>query len=164
MACLYPFAASRQVIYTRSMVTSKRPSAAIIAAGIVAIVGSVLTMLGVLMGLFGVILGPHLAQQSPMPTFVQTTAIAGMAFLLAQTALGIFTGVGLLRLRNWARISALVWAGITVPCALLIVFMMLLVPLPTPSRPEARPPTSCSFSASFLRSSMEFRSAWEFGG
>jgi hypothetical protein len=128
---------SRQVIYTRSMVTSKRPSAAVIAAGIVAIVGSVLTMLGVLMGLFGVILGRHLAQQSPMPTFVQTTAIAGMAFLLAQTALGIFTGVGLLRLRNWARISALVWAGITVPCALLIVFMMLLVPLPTPSRPEA---------------------------
>jgi hypothetical protein len=89
------------------------------------------------MGLFDVIVGPHLAQQSPMPTFVQTTAIAGMAFLLAQAALGIFTGVGLLRLRNWARISALVWAGITVPFALLIVFIMLLVPLPVPPRPEA---------------------------
>lgn len=45
---------------------------------------------------------------------------------------GVFVGFGLLRLKNWARISALVWAPIGALFSLLLVVSLLFIPMPVP--------------------------------
>jgi hypothetical protein len=119
------------------MANSKGPSAPVTAAGIIAIVGSVLTVLGVLTGLAGLLILPRLPQQPATPAFARTIAVAMMIFFLAVAVFGIFTGVGLLRLRNWARISALVWAGISVPLSGLVMLVFAVVPMPPPPNASA---------------------------
>jgi hypothetical protein len=119
------------------MANPKGPSAAVTAAGIIAIVGSVLAVLGVLMGLVGLLILPRLPQQPATPAFARTMAVAMMIFFLGIAVFGIFTGVGLLRLRNWARISALVWAGISVPVSALVMLVFAFVPMPPPPNASA---------------------------
>ena len=53
-----------------------------------------------------------------------------MIFFLAVAIFGIFSGVGLLRLKEWARISTLVWSGITIAfCGLMVaVFSVMSFP------------------------------------
>jgi hypothetical protein len=61
--------------------------------------------------------GRHLYQQQPGPFFV--FALVPPAVI----ALGIRTGIGLFQLRPWARISALIWAALTLAfCLALIAF------------------------------------------
>jgi membrane protease YdiL (CAAX protease family) len=46
-------------------------------------------------------------------------ALIVLIVLWVMTAVfGVIVGLGLLRLRNWARISAMVWAGVMIPCSL----------------------------------------------
>lgn len=55
-----------------------------------------------------------------------------MAAFFAIAVWGIWSGIGLLRFRNWARISVLVWSGITTPITLLIIVVFLFMPMPVP--------------------------------
>jgi hypothetical protein len=103
------------MIYTLAMSDPNSPSTGVTAAGIVAILGSVLTVLGVLMGLAGLLLVPHVRGALRLPFFARTVAIVMMCAFLGVAVFGIFAGVGLLRLKNWARIATLVWAGIAAP-------------------------------------------------
>ncbi|MGA2429707.1 MAG: hypothetical protein ABSH13_14510 [Candidatus Acidiferrum sp.] len=107
-------------------------SSAVAAAGVIAIIGSVLCVLGVLFGLVGLLLARNLpaAPQAVFP--VRTVAAAMMVFFLGVAVFGIFTGAGLIRFKNWARISALVWAGITAPLSAFTLLVFALVPIPTP--------------------------------
>jgi hypothetical protein len=66
-----------------------------------------------------------------------------LAVVLAFGIFGVVTGIGLLRLRNWARISTLVWSGVTVVFCGLIMVVMAIAPFPTP--PNA------AVSAGFVR-------------
>jgi hypothetical protein len=109
-----------------------KPSSAVTAAAIIAILGSAFAVLGVLMGVFGLLLVSRLPQGPALPAGVLPVATAMMIGFLALAVLGIFTGIGLLRLRNWARISALVWAGISAPCCALVLLVFMLIPMPAP--------------------------------
>jgi hypothetical protein len=115
-----------------------KPSSAVTAAAIIGILGSAFAVLGVLMGVFGLSLLAHMPQASAMPAGVLPMAVAMMVCFLAVAVLGIFTGIGLLRLKNWARICALVWAGISAPLSALVMLVFILVPMPAPpNAPDA---------------------------
>ncbi|MBV8513982.1 MAG: hypothetical protein JO260_01660 [Acidobacteria bacterium] len=115
-------------------------STAVLAAGVVAILGSVVTAIGILIGMMGLLL--TLRRPNPMETMPGLRVITGamMAIFFAITIWGAFSGVGLIRFRNWARVSVLVWAGIAAPVCLLVVGLMALIPFPTaPQSPISVP-------------------------
>jgi hypothetical protein len=127
---LHPRKLRGKMLYRLAMSDSGSPSAGVTAAGIVAILGSVLTVIGVLMGLAGLLLVPSLGGAPQIPFFARTLAIVMMCAFLGVAVFGIFAGVGLLRLKNWARIATLVWAGIAAPFSALILLFFLLIPIP----------------------------------
>ena len=66
--------------------------------------------------------------------------LVGLAAMCALSIFGIFTGVGLIRLRNWARISILVWGGLCVFFGGIgIPFAFLLPKIAPPNAPELPP-------------------------
>ena len=72
----------------------------------------------------------------PIPPFALTAATIMFVVMFFVAAFGILTGIGLFQLKNWARISALVWAGITVFFGSLALIFILIIPFPTvPSAP-----------------------------
>ena len=81
-------------------------------------------LLGALAGLF-FLAGPYVSF---------TPALGGMIVLFAGLAvLGLFTGAGLLRLKNWARTSALIFAWIiVVVSALTLLYEIVMRPTGLP--------------------------------
>ena len=73
----------------------------------------------------------------PLPPFAAAIAEGTLAFIMALGIYGAFSGVGLLRLKNWARISTLVWAGLTVVLSALALVVLAFAPIPT--APKAPP-------------------------
>src|SRR6202035_4629467 len=92
---------------------------------------SILSIFGLLLAILGVLLVP-----TPENTQVHGAIHALTMFLLilflACAVFGIFTGVGLLRLRNWARISAMVGSGIVLFFCTFLLLIFVFVPLPVP--------------------------------
>jgi hypothetical protein len=102
----------------------------VIVAGIVAIVGSLIVLVGtsfVLVTLLFLSLPETLPEQPP---FARIAGTATLIVAMACSIFGIATGIGLLRLRNWARISALVWAGISFFFGLIGIPIALFMSLP----------------------------------
>ncbi len=116
---------------------TSRVSASVIAAGIVAILGSCLAILGIALGLIGIALIPSTSAVHQMPAAVRSMTMAMLALFLGVAVFGVFTGVGLIRLKNWARISAMIWAGITAVFGSLILLFTLFMPIP--SAPGGQP-------------------------
>jgi hypothetical protein len=76
-----------------------------------------------------------LAEIAPRGDTPQLSKVAGVflvLFMLALAIWGIATGINLLHLREWARISMLVFSGFLLVISLPGIVMMLLVPLPAP--------------------------------
>jgi uncharacterized membrane protein (DUF2068 family) len=113
--------------------TSPRASGSVVAAGVVAIIGSCFAILGAALGLFGMTMLPSSPSASQLPAGFQTMATVVLVVWLAVSVFGIATGVGILRLKNWARITALVWAAISAGLCSVILLFSLVMPLPTPS-------------------------------
>jgi hypothetical protein len=112
------------------MTNPEQRSAAVTASGVIAILGSVFTVIAIsfsLVGLFVALSTPRTAQMLPNLRLIVT---AVMLAFVAVAIFGIASGVGLIRFRNWARISALVWSGISVPFCLVAMAAMTSVPLP----------------------------------
>ena len=59
-------------------------------------------------------------------------SLAMLFIFMACAVFGIVTGAGLLRLKNWARISVLIWSGITVCFAGFALLLSLIIPIPPP--------------------------------
>jgi hypothetical protein len=59
-------------------------------------------------------------------------SLAMLFIFMACAVFGIVSGVRLLRLKHWARISALVWSGITVFFAAFALLLSLIIPMPPP--------------------------------
>ncbi len=78
-----------------------------------------------------------------MPSSVRTMATGTVAFFSGLAIFGVFTGIGVLRLKNWARISTLVWSGITAAICIPILAFLVLIPFPTP--PNATSPPDMAF-------------------
>jgi len=103
---------------------------AVTAAGVIAILFGVFGALGSLVGGFSLLLLPQIetAQRSqPMPPGFRAMSLAMMFFVLALAVFGIFVGVGVIRRRNWARITILVWAAFMTLVSLGAITFSLLI-------------------------------------
>lgn len=108
-----------------------RPSG-VTASAVVAFLGSafVLLMGGLLMA-STFLSAPEQAQPGVRPI----TVAVGLV-LVAMAGLGAWTGVALLRVRSWARVSTLVFGGFLSALSALLVVVMLV--MPTPKLPDAQ--------------------------
>ncbi|MGB7284384.1 MAG: hypothetical protein WBE13_19115 [Candidatus Acidiferrum sp.] len=121
------------------MDTASRPSASVIASGLLAILGSVLVLAGSGLGLATLLLVKTPATLPEQPPFVRIAGIGSMALGMACAIFGIATGIALLLLRNWARISAMVWAGICFFFGLIGIPIALFMSLPRDSTSPSLP-------------------------
>jgi hypothetical protein len=108
-------------------------SASVTAAAVVAILSSLFLLLCCSVAFFGM-LSLKLTGTSPeLPPFVRTAALAAQGFMMCLSLFGVATGIGLIYLRNWARISILTWGGLCVffgAIGIPIGFFALSSPLP----------------------------------
>jgi len=109
-----------------------RPSGPVTVAGVIAIIGSCLAIFGCAMAWVGITMLPSTPSAPQLPPSVKSAAAAAMLFFLAVAVFGVFTGVGILRLKNWARISAMIWAALVAIFGSLSLVFALFVPLPSP--------------------------------
>lgn len=110
-----------------------RASAGVIIAAVVAAIGSVLTMFCLALGAMGLYLTPAGKSSPGVPPIPPSALAAAGIMLVVMFALAIFgfcTGIGLFLLKNWARISALIWAGFTVFFCFLALLFILVLPFP----------------------------------
>ena len=117
-----------------------RASTAVIAAAVVAILAGLLSLLTCSFTFLGMSLVPLSERTAPLPPSFQTAMLVGLAAMCALSIFGIFTGVGLIRLRNWARISILVWGGLCVFFGGIGVLVAFLMPQFTPPNAPELPP------------------------
>lgn len=118
------------MIYMSVMNTLRKPTASVTAAGVVAIIGSVLALLGATLAVLALFLMPESQGRSQIPPLARNLTAGAMALFAGLAIFGIFTGVGVLRLKNWARVSMLVCSGLTAAfCGVALAFM-LFVPFP----------------------------------
>jgi hypothetical protein len=111
--------------------------------------GSALVLLATALGFLAVLTLPNSQAGPPLPSLARAMAEGTMAFFFGLAILGIFTGVGVLRLKNWARISVLVWSGVTATICAFILAFLAFIPFPVP--PNAGTPVNI---ATFVRLSI----------
>jgi hypothetical protein len=111
------------------MPTQKVSLPAVTTVGVIAIIFSVFGVLGSLIASLGILLIPNLQTHTgpAFPREVRVMTEAMMLFMVALCVFGIFVGVGVLRRRNWARITMLVWGGIMAFFGLAIVAFSLVI-------------------------------------
>jgi hypothetical protein len=113
------------------------PSSSVVAAGVVGILASLVAILIAVAAIAGMSLMPPANATPPMPPFVKSTAVAIMVLFAGLAIFGIFTSVGVLHLRNWARISMLIWGGVMAAfCGLALPFATFV---PMPEAPAESP-------------------------
>ncbi|HXJ04705.1 MAG TPA: hypothetical protein VNH65_06385 [Candidatus Acidoferrum sp.] len=91
------------------------------------------------MSLFAFLFVSLPAASIEQPPFVRIVGIVTMAVAMVCSILGIATGIGLFFLRNWARISAMVWAGISFFFGLIGIPIALFMSVPRASNSPALP-------------------------
>jgi hypothetical protein len=113
--------------------TTPKPSASVLGAAIVAILASALAVLSILLTLASLLLVPQSQSTPELPATTKTALQIMMLVGLGFAALGVATGINLIRLKNLARLSALVWAGITVVLGNIALIFVLALPFPMPA-------------------------------
>jgi hypothetical protein len=98
------------------------------AAAVVAIILSVLSALLTLLATWGILLEERHGQAPPQAAKIAAEVILGIFF--AAAIFGVVTAVNLIRLRNWARISILVFAWISGVCSGIGVAVLCVIPMP----------------------------------
>jgi hypothetical protein len=116
---------------------SANRSASVTFAAVVAILGSLFLLLCFTFGFFAFLLVKLPGTTSEVPPFVRNTILATQGFMMCLSLFGIATGVGLIYLRNWARISILIGGGMLVFSGGIGIPIALLMPIPsTPNAPD----------------------------
>ncbi len=72
-----------------------------------------------------------------MPSAARTMAVGTVALFAGLAVFGVFTSIGVLRLKNWARISMLVWSGIAAAICGCVLAFLAIIPFPTPPNAPA---------------------------
>ena len=131
-------------------------SGGVTASAVMAIIGSVFT---ILIGGFA-ILGALLMRTMPNLPTTPAQPVPPAAFLLAESVLflgfgvwGMASAVGLLRLKNWARVSLLVFAGLLAffsAIGALFMLLILVVGLPMPPQQNVPPGLMTSVFATMI--------------
>ena len=88
---------------------------AVTAAGVVAILFGAFGVLMAIIVELSMLAVSHISSESkgvPFPEAARAMASLTWLFLLLLAVFGIFVGAGIVRRRNWARISILVWGGL----------------------------------------------------
>ena len=125
-------------------------SASVIVAAVFAIFTGLITLLLMSFSLFGILLGSARGATPEPPPFVRTATLGFLGFLLCLSAFGIATGIGLILLKNWARISVLIWGGFSVFFGVVGIPIILFMSFPpTPGAPSL-PATSMQMVRLFL--------------
>jgi hypothetical protein len=106
-----------------------RRSAGITISAIVVFAGCGLALLLSAILLLGLSMGDQVAVT---PEFTRHVGIFMIGFLVALSVWGIASGLALLQLRGWARISMIVFSALLVIICLPGFLMMLVIPLPVP--------------------------------
>jgi hypothetical protein len=109
---------------------TKQSLPAVTIAGVVAIALSLFGILLSLIGAVSMLLLPQLSAGGgapPLPATARVMSELVMIVMFAMAVFGIFVGVGVIRRRNWARISILVWGGIMALLCLAIVGFSLVI-------------------------------------
>ncbi|HEY1470237.1 MAG TPA: hypothetical protein VGF61_14435 [Candidatus Acidoferrum sp.] len=120
--------------------SSSKPSVAVLVSGILAILGSAFAILGIAFTLIALYLIPLPATAPPTPPYVRSIASVSMLIFLAIAVFCIFTGIGVIRLKNWARISILIFSGLAVFFGGTTLFFLRTLPFPVnPSGPAVVP-------------------------
>jgi hypothetical protein len=96
------------------------------ASSIVAILGS---MFALLLAAF-MAASPFIATAQPKTPYSTQIAVVAAAITAALAALGIWTAIGVFRLRAWARMSILPFAGFLGAWAALALIVTMLMPMP----------------------------------
>src|SRR5580692_10895787 len=109
----------------------KRPAGVTISAVLV-FIGSGVALLSAVLMILAFAVMP--ASEST-PAFTRGAGLIMSVFMLGLAAWGIATGVNLLHLREWARISMIVFSGLLLVMAVPGLIMMIVMPLPTPPVP-----------------------------
>ena len=116
---------------------SPNRSASVTFAAVVAILVSLFLLLCSSVLFFAMLLGKFPGTSSELPPFVRNTVMATNIFMMCLSLFGIVTGTGLIYLRNWARISILIWGGMLVFFGGIDIPIAFLMPIPpTPSAPD----------------------------
>lgn len=116
------------MVYSWAMKSSS-PSGAVVAAAIVGILTSLFALLGTLGAIAGMTMLPQTGSAAVPPLAIGILAPI-LAFAAALAIFGLFTSIGVLRLKKWARISMLIWGGVTAFFSGLMLISTALVPLP----------------------------------
>ena len=113
-------------------------SGGVTAAAVVALLGSAGLGLVAVSELSGALFisrfhpgGQALPEEGVIPAVA--SMVMGSLFNLAFAGWGLATGVALIRLKPWSRISTLVYAGLTGVCASFAGLIILFVPIPGPA-------------------------------
>jgi hypothetical protein len=109
------------------MSNTSRPSPGVIAAAIVAIIGGLLILVGCSVAFFSVLLQSSAYNTPGTPPLLRNFTLGMMGFMMCLSLFGIATGIGLLYLRKWARISVLIWGGFAVFFGAIGVAMAFLI-------------------------------------
>jgi hypothetical protein len=120
------------------------PSSSVVAAGVVGILASLITILIAVLAIVGLNLMPTEGATQPLPPFAKSMAVMMMLFLAGLAIFGVFTSVGVLHLKKWARISMLVWGGVMAAFSGLALPFAMFMPLP-------EPPAEAPMALPFLR-------------
>jgi hypothetical protein len=104
--------------------------AGVTASAIVSIIGSAFMLLAAVGMLVGAFVTPAQAPAQPQVPHMAAVASAMAAVLVGLAALGVWTAIGLFKLRSWARLSILVFAGFMTVMSLFTGVTMALAPMP----------------------------------
>lgn len=113
-----------------NMLPRRESLPAVTAAAVVAIIFGVIGVLGGLLIEVSMLLMPDVQTSRGRPAMPPgTRAMAGIVwiFVIAVTVVGIFVGVGVLRRRNWARISILIWGALMTLVSAVTIPVLFLV-------------------------------------
>jgi hypothetical protein len=103
----------------------KRPPG-VTASAIVAILGSVLALLFAV----GAVASLFIETGQPRPANNAPGVIGGAVIFAVLAGVGIWTSVGLFRLRRWARTSILIFATFLAACSVFALLVTMVVPIP----------------------------------
>jgi hypothetical protein len=116
------------------MDSSPKRSASVTAAAVVAILGGFFFLLCCSAAFFVFLLTKLPGAAREFPPSMRYMMLGAQAFMMCLSLFGIATGIGIIYLRKWARISILIWGGFSVFFGLIgipIAYLMFLSPNPS---------------------------------
>jgi hypothetical protein len=122
------------------MESSPKRSASLTAAAVVAILSGLFLLLCCSAAFFIFLLAKLPGPVSDLPPAMRYMMLGTQGFGMCMSIFCIATGIGLLYLHKWARISALIWGGLFVFFGVFGILFIFLMPFPTNPNAPGLPP------------------------